>query len=149
MTVNDQSGGRGPDAKRAPYDPFGLGRPLRVLVVDDDDDTRDMFELLLGTLGWHVTAASSAERAIACYDGSAVDLILTDLGLPEMDGYAMLAELRARSERYVPAVAVSGYGAAEDLEESGRAGFDGHVTKPVQLASLLELLAGLGRGCRE
>lgn len=126
-------------------DPLGLGRPPRALVVDDDDDTRDMFELLLGTLGWTVTVARSADDAIERFDPAATDVILTDIGLPEMDGYEMLARLRSRAARHIPAIAITGYGTADHAGRASDAGFDGFLTKPFQLAALFDLLLAIAK----
>jgi CheY-like chemotaxis protein len=121
-------------------DPLGLGRPPRTLVVDDDDDTRDMLATLLGSFGWTVTAARSAEEALALFDATAIDLVLADIGLPDMDGCELLGHLRVRARRRIPAVAITGHGNPDDVERPAEAGFDGHLTKPFQLASLLAML---------
>jgi CheY-like chemotaxis protein len=130
-------------------DPLGLGRPIRALVVDDDDDTRDMFGLLLGSLGWRVTAACSGIDALERFDPAATDLLLTDLEMPEMDGYELLALMRARSSQRLVAIAVTGYDEQDEGYRMACAGFDGHLTKPFQLASLLDLLRELGERQRE
>ena len=125
-------------------DPLGLGRPPRTLVVDDDDDTRDMLATLLGSFGWEVTAARSAEEALALFDAKATDLVLADLGLPEMDGCELLGRLRELARRPIPAVAITGHGTAEDVARTAGAGFDGHLTKPFQLATLIAMLRSIG-----
>ena len=125
-------------------DPLDLGRPLRVLVVDDDDDTRDMFQMLLTSLGWHVATAGSGAEALERFDPTEIDFILTDIGLPEMDGCALLERLRERAHVYVPAIAVTGYGGEDAAARVRDAGFDGHLTKPFHLAALVELLREIG-----
>lgn len=121
-------------------DPLGLGRPLRVLIVDDEPDSLEMFQLLLGSLGWEVTVAGSFAEALERFDASGTDLILSDISLPEVDGYGLIAALRERSPRHIPAVAVSGLGLEEDVERSLCAGFDAHLTKPFQLGPFFEVL---------
>ena len=125
-------------------DPLGLGRPTRVLIVDDEPDSLEMFQLLLGSLGWHVTTAASFEEAVERFDAASTDVILSDITLPETDGYGLIAALRERSSRHIPAVAVSGLGLEEDVERSLVAGFDAHMTKPFQLGRFLEMLQYLG-----
>jgi two-component system CheB/CheR fusion protein len=125
-------------------DPLGLGRPLRALLVEDDKDTREMFALLLGGLGWHVTAAHSGPDALTRFDPSATDVILTDLGLPEMDGYELLASVRERAPLHIPVIAITGYGTDDEVARAISAGFDGHLAKPFEIAALLELLWEIG-----
>ena len=127
--------------RRLNYVPGG-----RIAVRDDDhEEEKLLFELLLGSLGWQVTAARSADDELERFDPSATDVILTDIGLPEMDGYELLALMRDRTERHIPAVAITGYGAAEVQDRASGAGFDGFLTKPFQLATLLELLHAIGQ----
>ena len=133
-------------ARKLPHadDPLGLGRPPRVLVVDDDADTRDMFQLLLVSLGWSVVAAGSGEEAIERFDPAATDLILTDVGMPEMDGCMLLERLREMSPSRTPAIAVTGFSGEETRARIEAAGFDGQLTKPFHLTSLIEMLHEIG-----
>jgi CheY-like chemotaxis protein len=125
-------------------DPLGLGRPPRTLVVDDDDDTRDMLATLLGSFGWQVTAARSGEEALERFDPDGVDVVLADLGLPEMDGCELIGRLRERSRRRIPAIAITGYGNPEDFKRTAGAGFDGHLTKPFHISALISMLREIG-----
>ena len=129
-------------ARKPPHaeDPLGLGRPPRVLVVDDDDDTRDMLQMLLASLGWSVVVASSGVDAIERFDPAAIDLILTDVGMAEMDGFMLLERLRELPPPHTPAIAVTGYGGDETAVRIREVGFDGHLTKPFHLVSLIEML---------
>jgi two-component system CheB/CheR fusion protein len=113
-----------------------LERPLRVLVVDDHRDTLAMLEALLGSLGWDVSVASSSVSALEQVDAASIDLILSDIGLPGMDGYTLIGAIRERSERHIAAIAVTGSGQREDVRRALEAGFDYHITKPITLASL-------------
>lgn len=122
------------------HDPLGLGRAPRVLIVDDEPDSLDMFRVLLGSLGWQVETAASYDEAVTVFDASTTDLILSDISLPEADGYSLIAALRDRSAHHIPAIAISGLGLEEDVARSIAAGFDAHLTKPFQLARFFETL---------
>jgi CheY-like chemotaxis protein len=113
---------------------------VRALVVDDDHDTREMLELLLQSIGWEVVAAGSADEAVACFDPDRIDVVLTDIGMPETDGYELLDLLRKRSSHRIPAIAVTGYDSDEARERAERSGFDGHLVKPFRLATLVEIV---------
>ena len=123
-----------------PSDPLGLGRATRVLVVDDEPDSLDMFELLLKSFGWEVTVAASFGEALERYEAETIDLVLSDISLPEMDGYSLIKALREVAPTRLVAVAVSGLGRREDVEASLGAGFDAHLTKPFQLSLFLDTL---------
>jgi CheY-like chemotaxis protein len=127
-------------------DPLGLGRPLRVLVVDDERDTLEMLEMLLGSLGWNVTLAASFRQAVEAFDNGGADLVLSDITLPELDGYRLISALRERAGGYLPAVAISGLSQAEDVERSLAAGFDAHLTKPFEMTKLYDALARIRDG---
>ena len=120
-------------------DPLELNRPTHVLVVDDEVDSLVMYELLLGSLGWKVYVASSAAEAILKFDET-VDVVISDIGLPGMNGYDLIRELRERSTSRVAAIAISGFGTTEDVRKALASGFDSHLTKPLQLSALLDAL---------
>jgi signal transduction histidine kinase len=113
--------------------------PLRVLVVDDNVDAATMLEQLLLLAGHEVSLAHDGPDALAAVAASPFDLVLLDIGLPGMDGYAVAARLRAAGHAG-PLVAVTGYGAEDDLRRSRKAGFDQHLVKPVDVARLRQLL---------
>jgi signal transduction histidine kinase len=121
--------------------------PLRILVVDDDADARELLSTLLGDVGATVTTAGSAAEAFAAFRDGAFDMLVSDLGMPDEDGISLLRNIRAleaeRGEARVVAVALSGYGSAADLTQSRAAGFIAHVVKPFEAASLMALLARL------
>ena len=123
-------------------DPLGLNRPTHVLVVDDEVDSLVMYELLLGSLGWKVFSANNAAEAILKFDES-VDVVISDIGLPDMDGYELIRELRERATSRVAAIAISGFGTTEDVRKALASGFDSHMTKPLQLAILLDTLRAI------
>ncbi|WP_228076620.1 chemotaxis protein CheB [Novilysobacter ciconiae] len=116
--------------------PAGTG--LCVLIVDDDPQTVDALAALLRLEGVDVLAASSGEQALQLAARRPPDVVLTDLGMPDMDGYQLLAKLRERpSTADVPVIAVTGFGGENDARQSGEAGFAGHIGKPIHVDDLL------------
>ena len=114
-----------------------------VLVVEDHDDSADMMAFLIEAAGHTVRKAADGASALAAALATRPDVIVCDIGLPGMNGYELAAEIRRQPELSgVQLIAVSGYGREEDRKRAGDAGFDAHLTKPVepgQLRSLLEL----------
>jgi two-component system CheB/CheR fusion protein len=118
---------------------------LRVLYVDDTADTLESFAMLLEIQGAVVTTASSGEAALAATEQDTFDVIVSDVGMPGMDGHALMAELRRRpGTADTPAIALSGYGRPRDIEEALRAGFNSHLNKPVEMPRLTAWVASLG-----
>ena len=115
---------------------------LRVLIVDDDQDTADTMSLLLERGGYEPAVAYSGPAALEMVRQLRPDVILCDLGLPGMDGLAVAAALRADPVTAgVRLIAVSGYGRDEDVQRSLAAGFEMHLTKPVDPELWPHLLA--------
>ncbi|MFL9912986.1 CheR family methyltransferase [Paraburkholderia sp. RL17-337-BIB-A] len=113
-------------------------KDLRVLLVDDSADALDAFRTLLEMEGAKVRAELSGKAALAAAAEARFDLILSDIGMPGMSGYELIAELRKLSQTAAtPAIALTGFGREKDVAEALQAGFDAHVGKPVSLASLL------------
>jgi PAS domain S-box-containing protein len=131
----------------AAAEPAGAPQPApagrRVLVVDDNRDAAESMAALLQLLGHDVRVATDGPSAIARAVESRPDIVLCDIGLPLMDGYQVVAELRARpgfaATRFV---ALTGYGREEDMKRSRAAGFDAHLVKPADLATLTAVLGG-------
>jgi len=116
-------------------------RSRRVLVVEDSADARQSLCLLLELAGHEVEACEDGPSGLARLRAFRPDVALIDLGLPGMDGYALAREARGRPEtRAIRLVAVTGYGQAEDRRRALAAGFDLHVTKPVDASMLDEVL---------
>ncbi|SAL79234.1 hybrid sensor histidine kinase/response regulator [Caballeronia telluris] len=113
------------------------GRVLKVLVVDDNEDSADSMAMLLEAEGHVVSKAYGAAEAISVAPSFYPDLILLDLSMPLMSGYEAIARLRrvVRNEALVVA-AMTGFGLEEDRQRTKAAGFDAHLTKPVALAEL-------------
>ena len=113
--------------------------PTRVLVVEDNADTRCMLSDSLTLAGYEVHAAANGVEALAIVRDARPDIMLVDIGLPGMDGFEFLR--RAREEPGivdVPAFAVTGYGAEADVRRGREVGFAGHFVKPVNLDNLKE-----------
>jgi PAS domain S-box-containing protein len=123
------------------------GRPLRVLVVDDNVDAADTLSMLLGLLGHDVRTAYTAADGLRAIDGH--DLVLLDIGLPDRSGYEVAREIRRLPNGNRPVLtAVTGYGHEEDRAAAKAAGFDLHLIKPVDPERLMRLLAEVARGER-
>jgi signal transduction histidine kinase/ActR/RegA family two-component response regulator len=112
---------------------------VRVLVVDDSDETTSMLCQLLEHEGAEVAAARSGFEALDLAAAREFDVIVSDISMPGMDGYQLLRELRTLPRtQTIPAIAVTGFGQTEDADRTRAAGFCVHLTKPVQLARLVE-----------
>ena len=125
---------------------WAASQPLRVVVVDDNIDAADTFAEMLRTLGHQVATAYDGEAAIDVVNSMQPDIVLLDIGLPQVNGYDVARRIRASdAQRPVVLVAVTGWGQDEDRRRSQQAGFDHHLVKPVDLASLQRILAQIKR----
>jgi PAS domain S-box-containing protein len=119
----------------------GSLRGLKVLLVDDEPDTLMMYREALESAGAQVQTASNGHAALQLADAYTPDLLVTDLGLPGMDGYELLRAFRTRpGTNKCPAVAVSAYARLEDRTRALAAGFQAHVAKPIDPAALVAML---------
>jgi signal transduction histidine kinase/ActR/RegA family two-component response regulator len=121
---------------------------LRVLVVEDEPDSRDLMTLLLRDRGASVTAVSSAREAVAHFNGDGPDLMITDIGLPDQDGYELIRQVRALQERgdtKTLAIALTAYARPQDRDKALAAGFQLHVGKPVDPDEFVAVVANLAR----
>jgi two-component system CheB/CheR fusion protein len=123
-------------AREIPAPRPAAGVPLRILLVEDHADTAEAMADLLREMGHQVTVAGSVAEGRAAAEGQAgrIDLVLSDLGLPDGTGLDLMAELHGRYG--VKGIALSGYGMEEDVRKSLEAGFGRHLTKPVNLQAL-------------
>lgn len=128
-----------------PPPPTARGGPPCVLLVDDHEDTLEILGDLLKEHGFTVEMANTV-KAAQSVDLSGVDVIVSDIGLPDGSGIELMRDLRTRTDR--PAIALSGFGMESDVRASEEAGFDLHLTKPVNLDRLLSAIQGLSRGRR-
>ncbi|MDT5268050.1 MAG: hypothetical protein QOH49_236 [Acidobacteriota bacterium] len=121
---------------------------LKILVVDDEPDTREMLKAGLGQCGAEVVAAASAAEALDAIEKSTPDLLISDIGMPDEDGYELMRRVRqlpADAGGRVPAIALTAYARVEDRMHALRAGYQMHVPKPVELAELAAVAASLVR----
>ena len=119
---------------------------LTILVIDDDDDSREMVAAALRAAGATVRTASSAAQGLGVVDADQPHLILTDLDMPDQDGYGFIRELRARSpERggLIPVAALTAHAGTSDRLRALKAGFQQHISKPVQPLELITVVGSL------
>ena len=127
--------------------PASPDRVCRILIVEDNDDARESLRLLLESFGHRVIEARDGERAVALALHHRPDVVLIDLGLPLLDGYALARALRESPiGKTVTLIAVTGYGQLDDRRRSKEAGFDAHLVKPVSQALLGSLIGAAGQG---
>ncbi len=121
---------------------------LRILIVDDDADVRDLLTYMLEVCGAEVMAAASADEAISALTESStpIDILISDIGMPDEDGYALLRRVRALEPENgggIPAIALTAYARTQDRRAALLAGFQSHVAKPVEAAELIAVIANL------
>ena len=119
---------------------------LRLLVVDDEADTRMLLKAVLERCGASVTAVSSAGEALAALKETRPDVLISDLGMPEEDGYSLIKKVRALPAKdggQTPSAALTAYARVEDRMKVLRAGFQIHIPKPVEPAELVAVVANL------
>jgi hypothetical protein len=115
-----------------------------LMIVEDDQDTLEMLRGTLAVRGFRVTACESAAQTLEVARANKVDLIISDIGMPEMDGFQMIQRLREISGyEDVPAIALSGYASAKDVRSALAAGFTAHVSKPIEPSELVALITKL------
>lgn len=114
------------------------------LIVDDSEDTIAMLTELLRVAGANVTSATNGADALRIAEENEFDVILSDISMPEMDGFEFLQRLRKLAgRRDVPVVAITGFGRSDDIARAAAAGFYSHLTKPLNLKGLAEVLQRL------
>ncbi len=118
---------------------------LRILVVDDDTDTRDLITFTLEQYGATVIAFASASVALNALPQEKPDLLVSDIGMPEMDGYMLIRQVRTLPEQIatIPAIALTAYAGETNQEQVLAAGFQMHIAKPVEPDRLAEAIANL------
>jgi hypothetical protein len=125
---------------------------LRVLVVDDADDGRALTSLVLTQAGASVTAVPSVREALEVLERERPDALVTDIGMPDQDGYALIRQIRqheADRGGFLPAVALTGYARAADRARILASGFQSHVAKPLDPAALTAAIAAITRQRRD
>lgn len=117
-------------------------RGARILLIDDEADTRETLSRLLESYGARVRVAASAAQALKTLDVFTPQLAISDIGMPDVDGYELLGQLRARLPE-LPAIALTAYTAPADIERAKAAGFQNHIAKPVEASELIEASGAL------
>jgi two-component system CheB/CheR fusion protein len=116
------------------------------LIVDDSEDTIAMLQELLKVAGANVTCATNGADALRIAAENEFDVILSDISMPEMDGFEFLQRLRKIDGRQnVPVVAITGFGRSDDIARARTAGFYSHFTKPLNLQMLTEVLQRIAK----
>ncbi len=119
---------------------------IKILVVDDDTDTLEFLTFMLEQYQANVTAVTSAVEAIATLTQYRSDVLVSDIGMPEVDGYMLLRQLRALPPEQggqIPAIALTAYAGEIDQKQAMLAGFQRHMPKPVEPEVLVRLIADL------
>jgi signal transduction histidine kinase/ActR/RegA family two-component response regulator len=125
----------------------GSKKSVRVMVVDDNHDAAESLAYLLSLEGHTVDVAYDGVTALSEAEKSHPQVVLLDIGMPGMDGYQVARALRAgESTRSITIIALTGYGQPDDREHARAAGFDDHLTKPVDTELLMEILRAKGAG---
>ena len=117
---------------------YNSGKSLRILVVEDHSDTLQALSRLLSHFGHEISLADGAQNALNIINSKEFDVVLCDIALPDGSGYDVIAEAKRR--RPIKAVALTGFSATEDIERGKKAGFDFHLSKPVDFHELRAVL---------
>ncbi|MDZ8187819.1 MAG: response regulator [Nostoc sp. ChiSLP02] len=121
-------------------------KDLKIVVVDDDPDSLELITFLLEQYGATVTAVSSATEVLEIVPKSQPDLLVSDIGMPEMDGYMLIRHIRSMGREQggeILAIALTAYAGETNEQQAIEAGFQAHISKPIDPAQLIETIAGL------
>jgi signal transduction histidine kinase/ActR/RegA family two-component response regulator len=140
----DRDRNRDRDRDRNPDGPPGRVAPLRILVIDDDRDNREVLQKSLDLAGHRVDVAEDGARGMEHVLMTRPDVALIDIGLPGMDGYQVARQIRRDLGRGIRLVALTGYGQPEDRRRAEQAGFDAYLVKPVFADQLVRALTPEG-----
>ncbi|HKO95994.1 MAG TPA: PAS domain S-box protein [Pyrinomonadaceae bacterium] len=119
---------------------------VNLLLVDDESDTLDLISVELAQYGAKVTAVPSAEEALKALESSQFDLMISDIGMPVIDGYDLIRQIRkleGNKNQFIPAVALTAYARVQDRMRAILAGYSTHIAKPVEASELVTVVAGL------
>jgi PAS domain S-box-containing protein len=123
---------------------------VHVLLVEDDDDSRKLLGTMLKRYGARVTSTKSAAEALGVFEGELPDVLISDIGMPDQDGYELMRKLRALPPERggnTPAIALTGYASRKDRERALGSGYQQHMAKPIEQADMIKAIAALvGRG---
>ncbi len=118
---------------------------LRILVVDDEADSRDLVSAILTRCGSEVQCCESAEEALKSFRSWKPDLLVSDIGMPNEDGYDLIKKLRKQRlklAKEIPAIALTAYATDDDRARTLAAGFQLHIAKPIEPKALVRSIAG-------
>ena len=117
---------------------------LRVLLVDDQPDLLSMLDLMMQRRQYEVRTAQSASEALQTATEFAPHVVVSDIGMPEMDGYEMMQAMREKPQfGTFRAIALTGYDLRTDGDRAKRAGYDAHLAKPIEFDQLFEMIENL------
>jgi PAS domain S-box-containing protein len=140
LPLCDVSATESPDSEKAGPPPLGL----RVLVVDDNRDAAEILAMLLESIGVNAQAVHGGPAALAAIPNYQPNVILMDIGMPGMDGHEVARRIRGQPQfNGIKLVALTGWGQEKDRRDSSKAGFDYHLTKPVDFKVLKDLIIGM------
>jgi hypothetical protein len=134
------------DSRNIPFECSPELEGLHILVVDDEEDGRTLVTTVLERCGAVVTAVNSVAEALKAIQKRRPDVLISDLGMPEEDGYSLIKKVRALTPdrgAQIPAAALTAYARVEDRMRVLRAGFQIHLPKPVEPAELVAVVANL------
>jgi DNA-binding response OmpR family regulator len=124
--------------------------PMRIVIVDDNEDIRDLVAELLATHGHSVSQAGTGRAALELIEQLRPEAAIVDLGLPDLDGWAVAKSVRETlSGIPILLVAMSGYGSDADRKRATEAGFDAHIVKPAHIDEILRALSKAEAGSRQ
>jgi CheY-like chemotaxis protein len=137
-----------PTATAAPLNNFEMPdlASIRVLLVDDEPDARELISHILCGCGASATAAANAMEALKLLEEQEFDVLISDIGMPEVDGYELLRRARPvmqKTGRRIPAIALTAFARSEDRTKALQAGFLVHVAKPVEPSELAATVASV------
>lgn len=120
---------------------------IQVLLVDDEADTRDLIAFILEQAGASVTSVASALEALSVFAQSKPDVLVSDIGMPDMDGYMLMQQIRAMPQiRQILAIALTAYAGEINQQQALAAGFQRHLAKPIEPDELVRTIVTLARG---
>ncbi|MFP5393663.1 MAG: PAS domain-containing protein, partial [Gammaproteobacteria bacterium] len=123
---------------------------VRILIIDDSDEGLEAFETLLQMTGAEVRATTDGHRALAILDEQRFDVIISDLAMPQMDGYTLMREIRKRPDcLQIATLAMTGLGRQSDIERALAAGFTGHLSKPIDFDEMIGAIKRLLSGAAQ
>ncbi|MBL1178947.1 ATP-binding response regulator [Pantanalinema sp. GBBB05] len=119
---------------------------IKILIVDDEPDTRELVAFILEQQGAQVTVATSAHEAVLILPQAKPDILLSDIGMPDMDGYMLIQRVRQLAPEQggrIPAIALTVYAGDMNQQQAQAAGFQKHIAKPIEPEKLIHLIPSL------